>query len=250
MSKFKPHYDVIVAGARCAGAATALLLAQAGAKVLLIDRQDARIRHHVDARADAHWRTSARSVGSLASGLCSEDTPPIGVTTFHYGSEQVRVAIKPEHGVHHLYAPRRTILDRILVEAAEAAGAEVQHGVVLSALQFDSSGRVIGALLRDDGNGESDVSADLVIGADGRNSTVAKLVGAETYLEGRASSAYRLWLFRWPARRRTALVFRRSRRSRSHPDKPRPALCFRRLATGPVRGRVARQYRAGVPRPS
>ena len=169
-------------------AATALLLAQAGAKVLLIDRQTLgsdTISTH------ALMRTGVLQLDrwGLLQRLVPEDTPPIGVTTFHYSSEQVRVAIQPEHGVHHLYAPRRTVLDRILVEAAEAAGAEVQHGVVLSTLQFDSSGQVIGALLRHGSNGERGVSADLVIGADGRNSTVAKLVGAETYREGRASSA-------------------------------------------------------------
>ena len=120
--------------------------------------------------------------------LQSEGTPPIGITTFHYGPEPVPVTIKPEHGVHHLYAPRRTVLDRILVEAAEAAGAEVHHGVLLSQLQFDLSGRVVGAMLRRRQR-RGDVRADLVIGADGRNSTVAKLVAAETYLKARASSA-------------------------------------------------------------
>ena len=188
MPRFKPHYDVVIAGGRCAGAATALLLTQAGARVLLIDRQalgSDTMSTHALMRAGVlqldRW--------GLLPRLVSADTPPIGVTTFHYGAEPVRVAIKSEHGVDHLYAPRRTVLDRILVEAAQAAGAEVHHGVVLSALQFDSTSRVIGAMLRDDGNGESDVRADLVIGADGRNSTVAKLVAAETYLEGRASSA-------------------------------------------------------------
>lgn len=189
MSKFKPQYDVVVAGARCAGAATALLLARAGARVLLVDRQtlgsDTMSTHAV-------MRTGVLQLDrwGLSQRLVSENTPPISVTTFHYGPEQVAVAIKPEHGVHHLYGPRRTILDRILVEAAAAAGAEVHHGVVLSALQFDSSNRVIGALFRHDGDGESAVGADLVIGADGRNSTVAKLVAAETYLESRASSAF------------------------------------------------------------
>ena len=189
MSRFKPNYDVVVVGARCAGAATAILLARAGATVLLVDRQalgsDTMSTH-------ALMRTGVLQLDrwGLLPRLVSEGTPPIGVTTFHYGSEPLPVVIKPEHGIHHLYAPRRTILDRILVEAAEAAGAEVHHGVVVSALQFDSSSRVIGALLRDDGHGESDVRADLVIGADGRNSTVAKLVAAETYLEGRASSGF------------------------------------------------------------
>jgi flavin-dependent dehydrogenase len=188
MSRFKPHYDVIIAGARCGGAATALLLAQAGVRVLLVDRQalgSDTMSTHAIMRAGVlqldRW--------GLLQQLLSQHTPPIGTTTFHYGPTPVRVAIKPEHGVHHLYAPRRTVLDRMLVEAAEAAGAEVRHGVALSALQFESSGRVIGALLRD-AVSENAVTADLVIGADGRNSTVAKLVGAETYVEGRASSGF------------------------------------------------------------
>src|SRR5689334_8424691 len=167
MSRFKPHYDVIIAGARCGGAATALLLAQAGVRVLLIDRQalgSDTMSTHAIMRAGVlqldRW--------GLLQRLLSQRTPPIGTTTFHYGPTPVRVAIKPEHGVHHLYAPRRTVLDRMLVEAAQAAGAEVRHGVALSALQFESSGRVIGALLRD-GISENAVTADLVIGADGRN---------------------------------------------------------------------------------
>ena len=187
MSNSKPHYDVVIAGARCAGAATALLLARAGARVLLVDRQ---ARGSDTMSTHALMRTGVLQLDrwGLLTRLRSEGTPPIGVTTFHYGPEQVPVAIKPEHGVHDLYAPRRTILDRILVEAAEAAGAEVHHGVLLSDLQFDASGRVIGARLRGHGVGEATIGADLVIGADGRESAVAKLVAAETYIAGLASS--------------------------------------------------------------
>jgi flavin-dependent dehydrogenase len=188
MSSFKPHSDVIIAGARCAGGATALLLAQAGVRVLLVDRQ-ARGSDTMSTHALMRAGVLQLDRWGLLQRLLSQGTPPISTTTFHYGPTPVRVTIKPEHGIHHLYAPRRTVLDRILVEAAEAAGAEVRHGVVLSALRFDSSGRVIGALLRD-GMSESAVTADLVIGADGRSSTVAKFAGAETYLEGRASSAF------------------------------------------------------------
>ena len=36
---FRLRYDAVIVGARCAGAATAFLLARAGAKVLLVDRQ-------------------------------------------------------------------------------------------------------------------------------------------------------------------------------------------------------------------
>ena len=188
MSSFKPHYDVVIAGARCAGAATALLLARAGARVLLVDRQ---ARGSDTMSTHVLMRTGVLQLErwALLTRLQSEGTPPIGITTFHYGPESVPVTIKPEHGVHHLYAPRRTVLDRILVEAAEAAGAEVHHGVLLSQLQFDLRGRVVGARLRDGSGGEATIAADLVIGADGRESTVAKLVAAESYLAGCASSA-------------------------------------------------------------
>jgi menaquinone-9 beta-reductase len=188
MSSFKSHYDVVIAGARCAGAATALLLARAGASVLLVDRQ---ARGSDTMSTHALMRTGVLQLKrwSLLKRLQSEGTPPIGFTTFHYGSESVPVAIKPEHGVHHLYAPRRTVLDRILADAAEAAGAEVRHGVLLSHLHSDPSGRIVGARLRDGTGDEASVRAELVIGADGRDSTVARLVAAESYAVGRTASA-------------------------------------------------------------
>jgi flavin-dependent dehydrogenase len=104
--------------------------------------------------------------------------------TFHYGEERVVVPVKPHDGVDALYAPRRTVLDPVLVAAARAAGAEVRHGVHLRALARDASGRVRGAVL-DDGT----VACDLLIGADGLRSTVAGLVGAEPYLLGRHAAA-------------------------------------------------------------
>jgi flavin-dependent dehydrogenase len=188
MSSFKPHYDVIIAGARCAGAAAALVLARAGARVLLVDRQ-ARGSDTMSTHALMRAAVLQLARWSLLTPLQSKGTPPIGITTFHYGPESVPVAIKPEHGVHHLYAPRRTILDRILVDAAEVASAEVHHGILLSHLQSDPSGRIVGASLRDGNGEEARVRADFVIGADGRDSTVAKLVGAESYIVGRAASA-------------------------------------------------------------
>src|SRR6516164_2709938 len=111
-------------------------------------------------------------------------TPAIRSTTFHYGREPVRVDIKPEHGIDCLFAPRRTVLDSLLVDAAREAGAEVRHGIALSELQFASSGRVMGASLRDEGGACTTVRSDLVVGADGRQSTVAQLVNARAYVEG------------------------------------------------------------------
>jgi flavin-dependent dehydrogenase len=117
-------------------------------------------------------------------------TPEIRATTFHYGCEQLRLGIKPEYGVEYLCAPRRTALDRILVDAARSAGADVRHGVVLSRLQIDSKGRVVGALLKDTDGHSKAVRSDIVIGADGRQSAVAALVNAGTYLNGRSASGY------------------------------------------------------------
>ena len=117
-------------------------------------------------------------------------TPEIRATTFHYGCNSLRLSIKPEHGIEHLCAPRRTVLDRILVDAARSAGADVRHGVVLSRLQIDNKGRVIGALLRDADGHSTPVRSEIVIGADGRQSTVAALVNAGTYLSGQSASGY------------------------------------------------------------
>src|SRR5215468_3751266 len=119
----------------------------------------------------------------LIPDIVAAGTPAIRSTTFHYGSEAIRVAIKPEHGVECLFAPRRTTLDRLLVDAARNAGAEVRHGVVLSELLFASDGRVIGASLKDAGGSSMTVRTDIVIGADGRQSTVTQLVKARAYVE-------------------------------------------------------------------
>ena len=103
----------------------------------------------------------------LLPQVMAAGTPEIRSTTFHYGSKPLRINLKSEHGIDHLCAPRRTVLDRILVDAARAAGAEVRHGVVLSDLEFDASDRVTGAWLTDLIGTDSLVSCDMLIGADG-----------------------------------------------------------------------------------
>ena len=119
----------------------------------------------------------------LIPGIASADTPAIRSTTFHYGSDAIRVAIKPEHGVDCLFAPRRT-----LVDAARKAGAEVRHGVLLAELLFASDGRVIGVSLKGAGGSSMTLRTDIVIGADGRQSTVAQFVKARAYVEGSNAS--------------------------------------------------------------
>ncbi|UWU94277.1 NAD(P)/FAD-dependent oxidoreductase [Bradyrhizobium sp. CB1015] len=183
LHSFDSHYDAVVVGARCAGAATAFLLARSGAKVLMVDRRpygsDTMSTHALMRPAVlqlTRW--------GLIPNIAAAGTPAIRSTTFHYGDEAVRVDINSVHGVDCLLAPRRTVLDPLLVDAARDAGAAVRHGVAVSELQFASNGRVIGASFRDSSGASRTVRADIVVGADGRQSTVARCVNSRAIIEG------------------------------------------------------------------
>src|SRR5262249_2391419 len=184
---FEPRYDAVIIGGRCAGAATALVLSRAGAKGLMGDRQTYG-SHTVSTHALMPAAVLQLTHWGLVPHITAAGTPAIRSTTFHYVSEAIQVAIKPEHGVECLFAPRRTTLDRLLVDAARNAGAEVRHGVVLSELLFASDGRVTGVSLKDAGGSPMTVRSDIVIGADGRQSSVAQLVRARAYVEGSNAS--------------------------------------------------------------
>ena len=170
------HYDVVVAGARCAGAATAMLLARQGARVLLLDRSrygtDTLSTHALmrDAVLQLHrW--------GLLAPVVAARTPAVRSTTFHLPGAASTVEIKPKHVVDALYAPRRVVLDAILADAARSAGADVRFGTSVTGLRRDRTGRVAGITARA-GAAHLEVSADLVVGADGRRPTVARYVGA------------------------------------------------------------------------
>jgi flavin-dependent dehydrogenase len=111
------------------------------------------------------------------------------------GPNTLTVPIKAKYGVDSLYAPRRTVLDRVLVDAAREAGATVRFGTRLSALSRAADGRVDGVVLQDGSGGAVRVSANYVVGADGMRSTVAKLVGAQVYRAARhaAATLYGYW---------------------------------------------------------
>jgi 2-polyprenyl-6-methoxyphenol hydroxylase-like FAD-dependent oxidoreductase len=183
------HYDVIVVGGRVAGAATAMLLARAGMSVLVADRQgygsDTLSTHALMRPAViqlARWGLLDRLLGSGA--------PLIASTTFHYGAREVPVAIRSEPGMPGLIAPRRTVLDRMLADAAREAGATVVHDVTVRALMLDGERRTRGAILRDADGRECAVTARHVVGADGLGSTVARQVGAEVRERGTTSVAH------------------------------------------------------------
>lgn len=187
-------YDVLVVGARAAGAATAMLLARAGLRVLAVDRAPEgtdTLSTHALMRAGVlqlhRW--------GLLRALADAGTPPIGAATFHYGGEAVRVEVKPRDGVDALRAPRRTVLDPLLVRAARDAGARVEHEVALAELIRDGAGRVRGARLELGDGRRAGVDAGLVVGADGLRSRVAALAGAPAERAGRHATAviYGYW---------------------------------------------------------
>lgn len=194
MTQIKDRYDVIVVGARVAGAATALQLAQAGMSVLVVDRT-----HHGADTLSTHALMRGGVVQLQRLGvlpdLRARGTPAVRKTTFHYGDEAVAVEIKDRDGVDALYAPRRTVLDTAVADAAWSAGVDMRYSVRLRALDREASGRVCGVVLEDATGSALRVGADLVIGADGIRSTVARLAEAPKLLEGihASGTAYGYW---------------------------------------------------------
>jgi flavin-dependent dehydrogenase len=176
------RYDVVIAGARCAGASTAMLLARKGLRVLVVDpaREGSdTLSTHAMMRGGVlqlhRW--------GLLEPIRASGAPAIRRTTFHYGDEVLPIEIKPKDGVDALYAPRRTVLDSVLVGGAREAGAEVRHGHALVDLLVDGQGRVTGAVIADAERRTRRITAELVIGADGIRSEVARLVGARKHYE-------------------------------------------------------------------
>lgn len=186
--------DVVIVGARVAGAATAMLLARAGHRVFVVDRG----RYGADTLS-----THALMRGAVVQlhrwfvlpAIVAAGTPPVTHATFFYGDECVSVPIKPRDGIAALYAPRRYVLDQVLVDAARAAGADVRFGTRVRALLQSDTGRVTGVVIEDDTGHIERVEADIVIGADGLRSTVARLAGAEVYRAGQHATAtmYGYW---------------------------------------------------------
>lgn len=171
-------HDVIVVGGRVAGASTAMLLARQGYRVLVLERA-------------APGSDTLSTLALMRAGVLqlkrwgvldrvrAAGTPALRRTIVHYGDEAVVVPVKERAGVGELFAPRRTVLDPILAEAALAAGAEVRHEMVVTELLRDGE-RVIGVRGHDRSGEAFEARAPLVIGADGRHSLVAREVRAPT----------------------------------------------------------------------
>ena len=173
-------FDAIVVGGRCAGAATALLLARRGFKVLVVDktRFPAEIPHgHFIHRQGPRLLQQWGLLDSIVDSGC----PAVTKMMVDLGDFPLTGTNLVHDGVALGYAPRRRVLDSILIEAAISAGAEFRDGFSvddylsdgtavtgISGHSYDSGARVIEL-------------ARITVGADGRNSSLARAVGAAVY---------------------------------------------------------------------
>ena len=185
---FLPRYDAIVVGARCAGAATALLLARSGARVLLLERGSAgadTLSTHALMRGAVMQLTR----WGVLPRIVAAGTPAVHRTCFIYGPERIVIDLHPTHGVDALYAPRRTVLDPALVAEARSAGADVHFGTAVQRLLVSAAGRIVGVEAVTTDRRRIEVRAGIVIGADGRRSTVVRQVGAGALVTGKHAAA-------------------------------------------------------------
>ena len=183
------HHDVVVVGARCAGSSTAMLLARQGLDVVVVDRAtfpSDTLSTHALARGGvvqlARW--------GLLEAVVASGAPKIHRAGFHLpDGSSVERSIKHRAGVDHLLAPRRHVLDSLLVDSAAAAGARVETGVTVTGTITDDSGRVAGITTRDADGTTRELRARFVVGADGMRSRIARAVGAQMLDERPAAGA-------------------------------------------------------------
>ncbi len=172
-------YDAIIVGARCAGSPTAMLLAQKGYKVLLVDKasfpSDTISTHIIWPPGTARLKR-----WGLLEKIAATNAPLISKLSFDIGPFALSGSLPPFEGVSDCYAPRRTVLDKILVDAAVEAGVELRENCPVEEFIMDGD-RVTGVRCRTKGGSAVTENARVVIGADGRNSSVARGVNAQEY---------------------------------------------------------------------
>ncbi len=173
-------YDAIIVGARCAGSPTAMLLARKGYRVLVVDRAtfpsdtiSTHVMHPLAVAALATW--------GLIDRLTATGCPPIHTYAFDFGPFTL-LGSPGTTDAPVAYCARRTVLDKLLVDAAAEAGAEIREGFTVEEVLVED-GVVVGIKGRSKGGEPVTERANLVVGADGRYSLVAEAVRPEQYNE-------------------------------------------------------------------
>src|SRR5437870_5530862 len=169
-------YDAIIVGSRCAGASTGRLLAQKGHRVLMVDRA-----HFPSDTVSTHCVTQGGTVQLRRWGLLDRvlatNVPWVPSFTLTIGPNELRdpLPVDDEMGT---VSPRRTVLDKLLVDAAVEEGAELREGITVKDLLRDD-GRVVGIEGHDEQGKRVEEQAASVIGADGTHAPVARMGEAD-----------------------------------------------------------------------
>lgn len=182
----------MIVGARCAGSALALALAERDWDVVFVDRDtfpSETISTHM-----IYPNTLARleQLGVLDTLFSAHEVPLLKSRIVGLGHE-ISGTYSPIDGFDRAACPRRSALDKALVDTAIAAGAEPRFGervvdVVGSGTAEDpASGIVLES-------GER-IAAKWVFGADGRGSTVAGRLGLEKerVMSGEVAFLFAYW---------------------------------------------------------
>lgn len=186
-------YDAIVIGSRCAGAATALQLAQRGRRVLMLDRSvfpsDVLSGHTIQPAGVARLARWGLLDRVRATGV-----PFAAEVRFDFGDVVLQGSPVPVDGIDSAVCIRRTVIDPLLADAGQEAGAEVRFGHSVTELLHDGD-RVVGVGGHDGSGQRFEARARVVIGADGARSFVARTVKAPVYLAQPATTitVYSYW---------------------------------------------------------
>jgi menaquinone-9 beta-reductase len=169
-------WDAIIVGARCAGSPLARFLAREGKRVLLIDAATFPSDQPLSTHFIHGFGMAILDELGLGDRVRAIATP---ITRMVQQVEDLTVAVRPTIAGT---SPRRTDLDQILLDGAREAGAEVRLGLRVLEVVRDG-GRVSGVVVEDRDGKREELRCMVVVGADGRNSTIAERVGAAKYLD-------------------------------------------------------------------
>ncbi len=171
--------DVVVVGARLAGCAVAAPLARAGRRVVVLDRMgfpSDQLSTHLLMPAGT---SELAKLGALPRILALKPSQVRWARIVVEGISALERLRPAADGIDYGVCVPRDLQDAQLVEATREQGAEVREHCTVQSLRW-RGGRVVGVRYRDSDGAEREISSTLTVGADGRRSTVAALVGAWT----------------------------------------------------------------------